>query len=95
MMNEWPKAAFGQLQYRQSDGQVKTPGPGAAWIKIKQAVNSLDPGPMSVAGNDHANAARCGTQLEFMDVVQHVDRAPLPSWCRDNVAPRSRYRHSL
>ena len=76
MMNEWPKAAFGQLQYRQSDGQVKTPRPGASWIKIEHAANSLDPGPMRVAGNDHVNSAGYGIQLQFMDIVQDVDRAP-------------------
>jgi len=76
MMNEWPKAAFGHLQYRQSDGQVKTPRPGASWIKIEHAANSLDPGPMRVAGNDHVNSAGYGIQLQFMDIVQDVDRAP-------------------
>src|SRR5258705_904246 len=76
MMNEWPKAAFGQLQYRQSDGQVKTPRPGASWIKIEHAANSLDPGPMRVAGNDHVNSTRYGIQLQFMDIVRNVDRAP-------------------
>ena len=76
MMNEWSKAAFGQLQDRQSDGQVKTPRPGASWIKIEHAANSLDPGPMRVAGNDHVNSAGYGIHLQFIDIVEDVDRAP-------------------
>lgn len=75
-MNEWPKAASGQLQYRQGDGQAKTPWPGASWVKVEHALNSLDPGPMRVAGNDHVNSAGYGIQLQLMDIVQHVDRAP-------------------
>ena len=76
MMNEWPKAAFGHLQYRQSNGQAKTPRPGASWIKIEHAANSLDPGPMRVAGNDQVNSGGYGVQPQFMDIVQDVDRAP-------------------
>ena len=75
-MNEWPKAAFGHLQYRQSNGQAKTPRPGASWIKIEHAANSLDPGPMRVAGNDRVNSAGYRVQPQFMDIVQDVDRAP-------------------
>jgi hypothetical protein len=76
MMNEWSKGAFGQLQCRESDGQVKTPWPGAPRIKIEHTVNSLDPGPMRVAGNDHVNSAGYGIQLEFIDIVEDVDRTP-------------------
>jgi len=75
-MNEWPKGAFGQLQCRESDGQVKTPWPGASRIKIEHTVNSLDPRPMRVAGNDHVNSTGYGIQLEFIDIVEDVDRAP-------------------
>jgi hypothetical protein len=85
MMNEWPRAAFGQPQYRQSDGQVKTPWPNAPWIKIEHAVNSLDPGPMRVAGNDHVNSAGYGIHLQFMDIVQDVDRALAESY---HLGPR-------
>jgi hypothetical protein len=70
MMNEWPRAAFGQPQYHQSDGQVKTPWPSAPWIKIEP-----EPGPMRVAGNAHVNSAGYGIHLQFMDIVQDVDRA--------------------
>jgi len=56
-MNEWSKGSFGQLQCRECDGQVKTPWPGASRIKIEHTVNSLDPWPMRVAGNDHVNSA--------------------------------------
>ena len=75
-MNEWSKGAFGQLQCRESDGQVKTPWPGASRIKMEHTVNSLDPGPMRVAGNDHVNSAGYGIQLNFIDIVEDVDRAP-------------------
>ena len=76
MVNEWSKGALGQLQCRESDGQVKTPWPGAPRIKIEHTVNSLDPGPMRVAGNDHVNSAGYGIQLEFIDIVEDVDRTP-------------------
>jgi hypothetical protein len=76
MMNEWSKGAFGQLQCRESDGQVKTPWPGASRIKIEHTVNSLDKGPMRVAGNDHVNSAGYEIQLELIDIVEDVDRAP-------------------
>jgi hypothetical protein len=69
-MNEWPKAAFGQLQYGHSDGQVETPWPIVPWIKIKHALNGLDPGPMRVAGDDHVNSAGYRIKLQFMDIVQ-------------------------
>jgi hypothetical protein len=68
MMNERPKS-FGQLQCRESDGQVKTSWPGASRIKIEHTANSLDPRPMRVAGNDHVNSAGYGIQLEFIDIV--------------------------
>ncbi len=75
MMKERSKGAFGQLQCRESDGQVKPPWPGASWIKVEHTVNSLDPRPMRVAGNDHVNSAGYGIQLEFIDIVDDVDRA--------------------
>ena len=76
MMDEWPNGAFGQFQCRESDGQVETPWPGASRIKIEHTVNNLDPRPMRVAGNDHVNSAGYGIHLQFIDIVEDVDRAP-------------------
>ena len=75
MMNEWPKGVFGQLQRCESDGQVKTPWPGASRIKIEHTVNRLDPRAMRVAGNDHVDSEGYGIQLQFTDIVEDVDRA--------------------
>ena len=76
MMDEWLKTACGQIQSRDSDGQVETPWPSASRIEIKHPANSLDPGPMRVAANDDDNPARDRIELQSLDVVQNIDAAP-------------------
>jgi hypothetical protein len=75
-MNEWPKAACGQLQRRQSDGQIETPRSGASRIKIEHPFDYLDSRSMRVARNDDVETAQLRIELQFLDVVQDVNGAP-------------------
>jgi hypothetical protein len=66
-------------------GVLDAPSPSAPWTKIEHAVNSLDPGPMRVAGNDHVNSVGYRIHLQFMGIVQDVDRALAESY---HLGPR-------
>lgn len=81
-MNGWPRTPFGQIQDGQSDGQAKPPWPGASRIKIKHAVDSLDPRPMRVARNHRVNSAGCGIQPHVAEVVHDADKAPAEPYHR-------------
>jgi len=76
MMDERAKGACRQVQSRQSDGQVETPWARASRIEIEHPADSLDPGPMRVAENDHVDPARDRIELHCLNVVQNVNAAP-------------------
>src|SRR6266700_4825162 len=76
MMDNRRKAGCGQIQSRHSDGQVETSWPSAPRVEIEHPVDSLDQGPMRVAGNDDVDPARERIELQCFDVVQDVDAAP-------------------
>ncbi len=65
----------GQLQNGQRDRQVEAPRPGASRIEVEHAAASLDHRSMRVAGDDDIDAARCGVEIELVNVVQDMDSA--------------------
>jgi hypothetical protein len=76
VMNEWPRIACGQIQSRQSDGQVETAWPSTSRIEIEHAADSLNQRPMRVARNNHVDPARHRIELQFVDVVEDIDGMP-------------------
>src|SRR3981081_2779126 len=76
MMNEWPRLACGQVQSRQSDGQVEAAWPSTSRIKIEHGADSLNQRPMRVARNNHVDPARHRIDLQFVNVVDELDLTP-------------------
>ncbi len=76
MMNERRETACGQIQSRDRYRQIETPWPSTSRVEIEHRANSLDPGPMRVAGNDDVDPARDWIELQCLDVVQNMDANP-------------------
>src|SRR5208282_5175150 len=60
-------------QFPQTYRQVETAWPGAAWIKIEDAIFLFDLRLMAVAVHHHAESASSQLQVELAEIMQHID----------------------